>query len=266
MVDIHAAAGAFGVAADGAAAHAERAFYIHAAVGSGVAGDGRAAAHAEYAVGSDIHTAAAFSDVVVDGAAAHAEHAICTHAHAAALCRVPGDLAAEHIKGATVGNQHTAAVAGIVSIIKFDPVLRNLAAVHIECTADVYAGALVLCRVVVSDRAIVTVLILAIAEGEGRAPLDRENIMATVHNRLRLTTQRNAVAVQAEGQAVALWHSDRAGQSPILGQIECAVGAAPVPRLEGDLLVPLVVMSHFIAGVTAAQVVRMLLPRRRSRR
>ena len=54
---------------------------------------------------------------------------------------------------------------------------------------------------------------------------------------MRLTTQRNAVAVQAEGQAAVLWHSDRAGQNTIIGQIECAVGASPVPRLEGDLLV-----------------------------
>ena len=50
-----------------------------------------------------------------------------------------------------------------------------------------------------------------------------------------MTTQRNAVAVQAEGQAAVLWHSDRAGQNTIIGQIECAVQN---PRLDDAGLRP----------------------------
>ena len=84
-VDTHAAGVGSGVAGDGrVAAHVERAVGVDihtAAVASDVAADG-AAVHVERAAGEDTHTAAAAAAVAADGAAVHRECAVFRHIHA----------------------------------------------------------------------------------------------------------------------------------------------------------------------------------------
>ena len=205
----------------------------------------------------DIHTAAVGSDVAADGAAVHVERAADIHAAAAVVAvDVAADGAAVHRECAVF--RHIHAWAALAALVEDSAAVDGVGSIVV-----LYPPAFV-----VFIELLGTLAAVAVGQGKGFAIGNVEDFNINI---VFISRSRDTVPVQAELNIIVALPC--CGKRHILGQVVVArqLGQTSVrfdvrvavlslcqcirPCSESGFCI--LVMSHFIAGVTAAQVVLM---------